>query len=387
MKHLKKRTRQVICDAHQEILDEYIYEFLLHEEQAVNGEVHVFDQVYRPVLQRQGVNLVNMVVGGDHVAQVMYSASEYRFWDAHKKLDVLNSELEAGCNSFSLCRSSADIDDALQQGRIGIIASVAGGRVLHGKPNLNLLSSLRSLYRSGLRGLQLTGNGRNRLGDGVAQLRTKGKLTGFGEQVVREADRLGMIIDTAQISDPGFYDLMNITKGPVIDSHSCASAVCSHPRNISDRRIKMIARRGGVVCLSFWSALVNQEKTVPGPDDLINHIEHIAELVGIEHVGLGPDYCAYKTPVDRNVVRGFGNLGPDFCAFDRKTPVMSEKYPGLIEGVWYGLRDNDFITGLSETDDFPNIIEILRKHGYSEDERRLIMGENFLRVCHHRLGG
>jgi len=381
MKYPNNQNFSIICDAHQEILDEYIYEFLVNETQAVTGKLHVFDRVYRPVLERQGVNLVNMVVGGDHVAQVMYSASEHRFWDAHKKLDVLNSELEAGCRSFSLCRTSADIDLALRRKRIAIIASIAGGRVLHGKSNLNLLSSLRSLYRLGLRGLQLTGNGRNRLADGVAQTRSKGKLTGFGEQVVREADRLGMIIDTAQLSDPGFYDLMNIIDGPVIDSHSCVSAVCAHPRNISDQRIKLIAERGGVVCLSFWSALVNQDKPAPGTDDLMKHIEYIDDLVGIEHLGLGPDYCAYKTPVDRQSIRGFGNLGPDFCAFDRKTPVMSEKYPGWIEGVWYGQRNNDFICGLSETDDFPNISELLHEYGLSEEERRMIMGENFLRVC------
>ena len=376
---------QVICDAHQEILDEYIYEFLLNEERALNGDVHVFDRVYKPVLQRQGVNLVNMVVGGDHVAQVMYSNSEFRFWDAHKKLDALNSELEAGCDSFLLCRNAADIDTALDQQKIAVIATVAGGRVFHGKPNLNLLSSLRSLYRSGLRGLQLTGNGRNRLADGVAQSRTKGKLTDFGVQVVKEADRLGMIIDTAQLSDYGFYDLMEITSGPVIDSHSCASAICPHPRNISDRRIRIIAERGGVVCLSFWAALVNQEKSSPDADDLLRHIDHIVELAGVEHIGLGPDYCAYKTPVDRKAVRGFANLGPDYCGFDRKTPVMSEKYPGWIEGVWYGQRDSDFVAGLEQTEDFPKISGLLAKHGYNETECRLILGENFLRVCRQGL--
>lgn len=376
----------VVCDAHQEILGEYIYQFLLNEGQAVNGAVHVFDKVYKPVLKRQGVNLVNMVVGGDHVAQVMYSSSEFRFWDAHKNLDVLNSELEAGCESFMLCRSSDDIDTALTQQKIGVIATIAGGRVLHGKPNLNLLSSLRSLYRSGLRGLQLTGNGRNRLADGVAQGRTKGKLTEFGVQVVKEADRLGMILDTAQLSDYGFYDLMDITGGPVIDSHSCASAVCSHPRNISDRRIKMIAERGGVICLSFLASLVNQQRSVPDAEDLLRHIDHIADLVGVEHIGLGPDYCAYKTPVDRKKVRGFANLGPDYCDFDRKTPVMSEKYPGWIEGIWYGHRDSDFVAGLEQTEDFSNIRGMLAKHGYSETECRLIMGENFLRVCRQRLG-
>lgn len=370
----------IVFDGHQEILDEYIYEFLLNEEKAVAGDYHVFDSIYKPVLEKQGVNVVNMSVGGDHVAQVMYSASELRFWDAHKKLDVLNSELEAGCNSFMLCRTAGDLDLAVRNDKIGILATISGGRTLEGKPNLNLLSSLRSLYRQGLRGLQLTGNGRNRLGDGVAQSRTRGKLTGFGEQVVREADRLGMVIDTAQLSDHGFYDLANITANPVIDSHSCAAAVNPHPRNISDDRIRTIAESGGVVGVSFWAALVQQDKRAPDVKDLVKHIDHIANLVGIEHVALGPDYCAYKTPVDRQSVRGFGNLGPDFCDFDRRTPVQSEKYPGWIEGIYYGIRNSDFVDGLDGHEDFPNITRALLDSGYSEDECRLILGENLLRV-------
>lgn len=385
MRAMDLHQSAIVCDAHQEILDEYIYEFLLNEEKAVNGELHVFDKVYKPVLEKQGVNVVNMAVGGDHVAQVMYSASEFRFWDTHKKLDALNSELEAGCDSFILCRSSQDIDRALDQKKFAILATINGGRTLHGKPNLNLLSSLRSLYRMGLRGLQLTGNGRNRLADGVAQTRTHGKLTGFGEQVVKEADRLGMVIDTAQLSDHGFYDLIEITRNPVIDSHSCAATINPHPRNISDQRIKAIAERGGVICVSFWAALVNHEKESLNVGDLMKHIDHIANLVGVEHVALGPDYCAYKTPVNREVLKGFANLGPDFCKFDRKTPVQSEKYPGWIEGLWYGIRKSDFADGLDEHENFPLITQALLDHSYSEDECRLILGGNFLRVYKHVL--
>ena len=370
----------VVCDTHQEILDEYVYQFLVNEEQAVNGTRHIFDEIYLPILRKQGVNVVNMAVGGDHVAQVMYSASEYRFWDAHKKLDILNSELEAGCTSFHLCRNKEDIDRALSAGKIAVLATIAGGRVLHGKANLNLLSSLRSLYRLGLRGLQLTGNSRNRLGDGVGQERTMGQLTGFGAQVVKEADRLGMVLDTAQLSDRGFYDLLSLTLNPVIDSHSCAAAVSPHSRNLSDDRIRAIAGRGGVVGVSFRAALVNQYKESPDVSDLLAHIDYIVELAGVEHVALGPDYCAYNTPMDRSRIRGFGNLGPDFCTFDRRTPLQSEKYPGWIEGIWYGIRSCDFVSGLEEHYNFPNITEALIEHGYSSEECRMILGENFLRV-------
>jgi membrane dipeptidase len=380
MNGLELHRSAVVCDAHQAMVEDYIYQFLISEQEAVTGAHHIFDEVYLPILKQQGANIVNMVVGGDHVVQVMHSASENRFWDAHKKLDVLNSESEAGCTSFLLCTSAADIERAISEDKIGILATIAGGRVLHGKPNLNLLSSLRSLYRMGLRGIQLTGNSRNRLGDGVGQGRTSGKLTSFGAQVVREADRLGMVIDSAQLSDPGFYDLLSLTRNPVIDSHSGAAGVNPHVRNLSDARIVAIAERGGVIGVSFRAALVNQHKEAPNIDDLLMHIDYIVGLAGIDHVALGPDYCASNTPVDRSRVRGFGNLGPDHGAFDRRTPLQSEKVPGWIEGVWYGTRDSDFVSGVDQHEDFPQITAALLEHGYSEDECRLILGENFLRL-------
>lgn len=371
----------ILADAHQEILDEYVYEFLKNEEQAILGKVHIFDKIYKPILEKQGVNVVNMSVGGDHVAQVMYSATDkFRFWDAHKKLDVLNSELEAGCNSFVLCRNAEDIDYAIENEKIAIIATLAGGKPLEGKPNLNLLSSLRSLYRMGLRGLQLTGNTRNRLGDGIAQTRTKGKLTGFGREVVSECDRLGIVIDTAQLSDYGFFDLIEQTDNPVIDSHSCAKAVFNHPRNISDERIKAIAQKGGVLAVSFWAALVAGDKEQAHVDDLLKHIDHIVKIAGIDHIALGPDYCAYKTPVNREVVKGFANLGPDFCKMNRLTPVQSEKYPGWIDGIWYGIKKSDFIEGPNCHEKFSNVIGILLNHGYSKNDCRKILGQNLIRV-------
>lgn len=377
----------IIVDGHQEILDEYVYEFLKNEKRAITGEIHVFDKVYKPIIEKQGVNVINMAVGGEHVAQVMYSATDkLRFWDAHKKLDILNSELEAGCDSFLLCRKAADIDYAIDNGKIAIVASLSGGKPLEGKPNLNLLSSLRSLYRMGLRGLQLTGNSRNRLADGVAQARTHGKLTGFGRQIVEECDRLGIILDSAQLSDYGFFDLVEQTKNPVIDSHSCAKAVYDHPRNISDSRIKAIAEKGGVIALSFWAALVAGDIEAPNAQDLLRHIDHIINIAGINHVALGPDYSAYKTPKNRQVVRGFANLGPDYCEMDRLTPVQSEKYPGWIDGIWYGIRKSDFIEGPNTHENFLQIVDALIGHGYSDSDCKKILGDNLIRVYKQILG-
>lgn len=383
-------------DGFQEMYDEYIYHFLEHEQEAVTGQRHVFDEVYLPRLRAEGVNAVNMVVGGERCTQVLYSDTDvHRFWDAHKKLDVLNSELEAGCDSFILCKTAADIDRAEKEGKIAVFATLAGGRPLQGKANLNLLSSLRSLYRMGLRGMQLTGNSRNRLGDGFAQSRTHGGLTNFGRQVVAECIRLGILLDTAQLSDYGFYDLVELVGDkPVIDSHSCASAVSSFctdrdreaTRNLSDKRIKTIAETGGVVAVSFRAALVAGEKEVVTVDDLIRQIDHMVEVAGIDHVAMGPNYCSFKTPVDREHVIGFGHLGPDACDWDHRTPFQSEKYPGWMDGVWYGIRKNDFVEGVSEMETFQNIVPALRAHGYKDEDLNKLMGENLIRVYKKVLG-
>ncbi|MBL7005673.1 MAG: membrane dipeptidase [Spirochaetia bacterium] len=370
----------MLFDAHQELLDEYLYTFILHEPEVLQNRRSVFTDTYLPVLKAQGVKFVSAAIGGDHTSQVIYSTSENRFWDAHKKLDALLTEEENGCQAFRICRNNEDIDTVLASNQIGLFIGISGGRPLEGKKNLNLLSSLRSLYRGGLRRIQLTGNGRNRLADGVGQSRTGGKLTRFGRQVVREAERLHIVIDTAQLSDSGFYDLAEYTSNPLIDSHTCAAAVSPHPRNISDDRIRILAQKGGVIGISFMAALAAVEKEHPGPEDLLRHIDHIVELAGIDHVALGPDYSAYAAPVCRDRVRGYGNLGPHVCDFDRLTPLQNEKYPGRIEGIDYGIRKSDYVSGPETHEKFSLMQEILSDHGYSQEEAGKILGRNMLRI-------
>lgn len=369
------------ADAFQEMLDDYIFKFLEREQDILKGKYCAFDEVYLPRLKAQGVQAVNMAVGGERCVQTLYSDTDtLRFWDAHKKLDILNSELEAGCQSFVLAKSTRDIDYALKSGKFLIFATLSGGRPLEGKPNLNLLSSLRSLYRMGLRGLQLTGNGRNRLGDGVAQSRTRGKLTQFGKDVVQECNRLGILLDSAQLSDYGFWDLMELTENPVIDSHSCAAEISSHPRNISRDRIAAIAQSNGIIGVSFRAALVAAEKESVTLDDLIRQIDYMIEAAGIDHVALGPNYSPFKTPINRQRIIGFGNLGPDYSQFDYRTPLQSEKYPGYIDGIWYGIRANDFVEHVSELETFPRLEEALRLRGYKETDLEKLLGGNLIRV-------
>lgn len=377
----------IVADLYQLFLDDYINKFMENEQDAIKGTYHAFDEVYLPILKKQGVNILNLVVGGERAIQVINSETdEYRFWDAHNKLDILNSELEAGCSSFILCKTSKDIDMAISNGKIAIIATLSGGKPLEGKPNLNLLSSLRSLYRMGLRGLQLTGNGRNRLGDGIAQERTKGRLTSFGKQVVDECNRLGILIDSAQLSNYGFYDLISITSNPIIDSHTCAYDLSNHPQNISKDRIMAIAQTGGVIGISFLSAQVAYDKEYSTIQDLIKQIDYFVNVAGIDHVSLGPGYSGIKTPKDRENIIGYGNLGPDYCGYDYRTPILSEKYPGWIDGIWHGIRKNDYIEGASERETFGQVIKALKNCGYSKNDCEKIFGKNVERVYKAVLG-
>lgn len=351
------QVRTQIADAHHQMWNQFVQEALL-------GGERVFDMLYAPRLRAGGVKLVNMVVGRGHTAKVILSASDLHFWDTNKGLDLLLSEEEQGAESFILCRTAEDINRAMVEYKIAVVASIAGGRVLEGKPNLNLLSSLRNLYRLGLRGVQLTGNGRNRLADGAGQARTGGGLTSFGVAVVHEMERLGMVIDTAQLSDSGFWDVMEETTGPIIDSHSCARTICDFPRNIGDDRIKAIAGRDGLVGLSFWAALVNDGTDKPTVDDLLRHVDHIAELVGVDHIA----------------------LGPDFCAFGTRTPSQRERRPGWIEGINYGLRDSDFIEGPDDVTKLSLVTEALVGHGYAQEDIAKILSGNLVRLYKRVLG-
>jgi len=129
---------------------------------------------------------------------------------------------------------------------------------------------------------------RNQLADGVADRRTGGGLSELGVQAIEELDRLGMIIDVSHLNDDGFWDVLEQTKNPIIASHSNSRTVCNHPRNMTDEMITALAENGGVMGMNFAPSFVH--KTDATLEAVIDHIDHIVDLVGPDHVGLGSDY-------------------------------------------------------------------------------------------------
>lgn len=253
---------------------------------------------------------------------------------AMEMLDIFYFECEKNKDTIAPATSHSDIMRAVGDRKVAALLSIEGADVLQGS-----LGVLRIFYRLGVRMVGLVHSLRNLLADGVADSRTGGGLSELGVQVVEELDRLGVLIDVSHLSNGGFWDLMDVAKGPVVASHSNCRAVCGHPRNLTDDQIEALADRGGVMGVNFVSGfIVPREKLRTGyramVGDLVDHIDHIVELVGPDHVGLGSDFDDTRT-----------------------TPV-----------------------GLEDVSRMPRITEELVRRGYSEEDIRKILGENHLRV-------
>ncbi len=210
---------------------------------------------------------------------------------ALRLLDAFYREEEANRSELQLATSVEEIQGIAAAGKIAAILSIEGGEALERD-----LGVLRIFYRLGVRSLCLTWNERNYLADGVAEGRAGGGLTRFGVEVVRELNRLGMLVDVSHLGERGFWDVLEVSTSPVIASHSNARALCDHPRNLTDQQIRALAAHGGVVGINFAPHFLAEDGNAC-LDAVVAHIEYLLELVGPDHVGLGSDFDGIeKTP-------------------------------------------------------------------------------------------
>ena len=346
--------RAIVVDGHNHIQIEL-------RKKRYKGQKAVFSNEYAPLIRQGGVNVLAFVVGGDSTTLV--AGSDLPLWGTLEGLDMMWMEAEESSDTMAICLAAADIDKALAEGKIALILALEGGRPLEGKPTLDTLSPLRNFYRLGIRHVQLVDMGRNRLGDGVHNDRAEGGLTPFGINVVKECNRLGVVVDVAHLNDPGFWDVVETTQDPIVDSHSCARAVSDLPRTLSDERIKAMAQNGGVIGMNSYDQHVNLEKVKarirPNLDDLLRHIDHVVDVAGIDHVGIGPDH--------------FEDAG--------FSPA-----PGWMEGFYVGTREHYHAEGFEDVTQFPLLTEALVKHGCSDEQILKILGGNLLRVYRQVLG-
>lgn len=226
--------------------------------------------------------------------------------------------------------TAAEVRSIAAEGRIALLAGVENGQALEGR-----LENVARLREAGARYLTLTWMNTNDLGDAAGGEPRHGGLTGFGSDVVRELERVGMIVDLAHVAPSSFYDALETATKTVVVSHACTEARGPHPRNLTDDQIRAVAATGGLVGVAFMPKYLSP--TDPEAADvatIADHLERVVEVAGVDHVGLGSDFD------------GMPSL------------------PDGIEGV----------------QDVPKIVAELERRGWGSHELGRLLGGNWLRV-------
>lgn len=310
--------------------------------------------------------------------------AKYKGRLAERTLDLIDSvysQVELHPDRMVMCFSVEDIRRAHSQGKLATLLGIEGGHSIE-----NDLGTLRDFYRLGARYMTLTWNNTNDWADSSGDIEASNVihhngLTTFGREVVLEMNRLGMMVDVSHVSDKTFWDVLAVTKAPIIASHSSSRALVDVPRNLSDDMIRAVARNGGVVNVAFAGSFIDKDfnreadaqhkrmlaaaeeynaarhtaSLAVSPEEtqrfeagwlrenkipraplksLIDHIDHVARVAGIDHVGLGSD-----------------SDGVDFLP-----------------------------TGMDSSADLPKVRRALLDRNYSPDDVNKIMGGNMLRV-------
>jgi len=290
------------------------------------------------------------------------------------QIDAVREQIRKHSNDLVLATTAVEVRDARKQGKIAALMGVEGGHMINS--NLGVLRSYAAL---GVRYMTLTHSGNDEWADSSTDKAVHNGLTDFGKDVVREMNRLGVVVDISHVSDKTFYDALEVSKAPPFASHSSCRAICDAPRNMTDQMMKDLAAKGGVVQINYHVGFLSQEfrdaeKADPeinkaisaevmkrcGDNEgcqlmegdritreyveqgklprvdfakIIEHIDHAVKVAGVDHVGLGSDFDGANMP--------------------------------------YGMEDATKL---------PRITEGLLQKGYSEGDVKKILGENTLRV-------
>jgi membrane dipeptidase len=200
-------------------------------------------------------------------------------------IDAYHEELGAYSDLAMPAVSADDIVRAKRLGKVALVLSMEGAEGLEGD-----LGVLRLCYRLGLRVLGITWNRRNEAADGIDEIQTGGGLTRFGVDLVKECERLGIVIDVAHLAPAGVEDVLEITDTPVVATHANCYDLWPHPRNLTDAQLEAIARTGGVVGITPVPPYLGKDENHSHLSVLLDHIGHMISVMGEDGVGLGMDF-------------------------------------------------------------------------------------------------
>ena len=246
---------------------------------------------------------------------------------AHHILDQIEEMVADNADAIGIACTPKELYDLKGQGKKALMMGVENGYAI-GKD----INNVEAFRKRGVVYMTLCHNGNNQL-CGSARFNDEGLgVNAFGEQVIKEMNRVGMMVDISHAGEQTFYDALNISSKPIVASHSSARALCNHPRNLTDDQLKALADKGGVAQVTLYSGFL-KEQGMATIQDAIDHLNHMVNIMGIEHVGIGTDFD--------------GDGG---------------------------------ITGCASASELINFTRCLLKERYNEADIRRIWGGNFLRV-------
>ena len=263
----------VVVDAHNDLP---VLLLLRNRELGEQGAARYWSERWVPEARAGGVDVQVLPI---YVAPEVAEAS---LRSTLLQLETLEREA-AQTPEVALCRTGAEIDAALADGRIALLLA------LEGTPGIGADVELFSVFhRLGVRLVSFTHWSRALLAEGSADEATGSRLPAAGVRAVAELERLGILLDVSHLAAPSVDHVLDIATGVVVATHSCARALRDHHRNLSDEHLRGIAATGGVIGMNVLPTFVDAES--PTLDRVVDHIEHIAATAGIDHVGLGPDF-------------------------------------------------------------------------------------------------
>ena len=243
----------------------------------LDGGSNVFDTFHLPKFIKGGVEGSIFVIWVDPPNDADYAAR------THQIMKCVSDEVKE-CDSFRIVHNYDEMIRAKNDDKIYVFIGVEGMAYVDED-----LSRIDEYYNFGARECMLTWNESNSLGSGASSGNSNG-LTDLGKKAVNKMQELGMILDVSHLNEAGFWDVIELAHTPVIASHSNASALCAHLRNLTDDQLKAIAKTGGVVGLNAYNQFIHSDPRKSTVERLADHAMHMIDIMGIEHVGCGFDF-------------------------------------------------------------------------------------------------
>jgi membrane dipeptidase len=364
---LELHRSAIVVDTHNDVTQRLVVEDADLSQRLPDGQTDL------PRMREGGLDAEFLSV---FVAPMLYPKdSAYTF--ALAQFDAIDRLIAKNAPNAVLARTAAEVRAASAADRVAFLIGVEGGHALGDASDAELIHRLEGFYARGARYMTLTWSNSNRIGGSSGDDGSKRGLTPFGRKVVAKMNELGMMVDISHVSDAVFFDVVKATKRPVIASHSSARALSDHPRNMTDDMLRAVAANGGTVCVNFGPQFLDAEWNRKN-----KALEGAAVAEALKSLGAHPDPRAAQ----RAIGQKFREVGASLPRVPATLVIDHIDHIAKVAGVDHVCLGSDFDgisiapEGLDDVSKLPFVTRELLKRGFSESDVRKILGENVLRV-------